>query len=990
MKHSESKLRHWQVQLEGFIRSGRKMMFILVVNLCQPIMRFITALCLGIVFGTICQGQNFNLGQLKDLKDQYAPELDLKEKLVNALDKTKDDYDEVSFNYAISFSDNAGLFEVREKYEKHRSILTQIITSEDEKKPLEKADQLNETGAILYASNKFNAARLAFSQALEIYIAEGETDDEPYALLQSNRALLFHSLGRYTKAEALSIEALKIRENKLFESAAHGVSLNNIGVLKKDLGLYGDAERTLEQALDIIGKKKGKESVDYSIVLNNQAMLFQVLGRYEEAEEKMETCLSIAEKTLKVKSGNYVKLKINLAILYKDMGRLDEAIKIYEEAIALKKKRLGTWHPDYAHLQRGLAAVYLKKGENEEVEKLLSKAASIYKRKFGEEHPAYASTISELGTLYRIENRLNEAEPLLNQALEVRSSIYGATHMSTVEAQENLALLKWQAGQISESAELYGDVITLTLDFVNHYFSTMSDQEKSRFWDQLHPRLDRFNSFVVANNHDRPELLTVMYNTHLQTKALLLNAHNKVKKAILSSGDDALIVKYNEWLDLREELSRLYTLSKDELKEEGIDLSEIERESNTLEKELTSGSDVFSKGYGRRTPISVSEIREVLTEGEAALEIVDLKHFDVRFTGEIYYAGLILHKNTQIPQIVLKTNGKELDSRYIKFYRNAIKYMETDDYSYPQFWGGLDKTLEGIKTVYCSLDGVYNQINMNTLRNPETKEYLIDNKDFVLVMNTKDVVALKKTPVKLNLSSTTLFGFPDYGSGLSVSEQRSGSALAALPGTKVEVNNIKKALQQYGYKSQVYLGESASEEHIKDTRASIIHIATHGFFLEDVSTESGTVFGIEVSKAQESALHRSGLMLSGAQKTILGKDVDHSSSNNGILTAYETMNLDLDKTDLIVLSACETGLGDVKVGEGVYGLQRAFQIAGAKSIIMSLWKVSDEATEALMTSFYKELAKTKNHRTAFLNAQKKLRARFDAPYYWGAFIMIGQ
>lgn len=953
-------------------------------------MRFVAAICIVILFGEISLAQNFNLGQLKDLKEQYAPDLDLKEKLVNALDKTKDDYDEVSFNYAISFSDNAGLFEVREKYEKHRAILTQIITSEDEKEPLEKAEQLSETGAILYASNKFNAARLAFSQALEIYVNEGETQDEPYALLQSNRALLFHSLGRYTKAESISNEALTIRENKLAESAAHGVSLNNSAVLKKDLGLYGEAEKTLEKSLDIIGKKKGKESVDYAIVLNNQAMLFQVLGRFEEAEKKMMTCLEIAEKTLKIKSGNYVKLKINLAILYKDMDRLDEAVKIYEEAISLKKKRLGTWHPDYAHLQRGLAAVYLKKGENDEVEKLLSKAASIYKRKFGEKHPAYASTISELGTLYRIEKKIDEAEPLLNQAFEVRSSIYGNTHMATVEAQENVALLKWQSGKISEAAELFENVIGQTLDFVDRYFSTMSDQEKSRFWDQLHPRLDRFNSFAVANYNDRSELLTLMYNTHLQTKALLLNAHNKVKKAILSSGDKALIAKYNDWLDLREELSRLYTLSKDELKEEGIDLAEIERESNSLEKELTSGSDVFSKGYGHASPITTLEIKKALSLSEAALEIVDLKHFDVSFTGDTYYACLVLDKNSASPKIVIKTNGKELDTRYIKFYRNAIKYKEVDNYSYPQYWGDLDGALKDIETVYCSLDGVYNQLNLNTLKNPYTGKHLIDSKNFILVMNTKDVVALKKTPVKLNLSSTTLFGFPDYGSGLSVSEQRSGSSLAALPGTKIEVNNIKKALQQYGYKSTVYLGETATEEHIKETKASIIHIATHGFFLEDVSNESGTVFGIEVSKAQESALHRSGLMLTGAQKTILGKDVDHSSSNNGILTAYETMNLDLAKTDLIVLSACETGLGDVKVGEGVYGLQRAFQIAGAKSIVMSLWKVSDEATEALMTSFYKELAKTKNHRTAFLNAQKSLRAKFEEPYYWGAFIMVGQ
>lgn len=202
---------------------------------------------------------------------------------------------------------------------------------------------------------------------------------------------------------------------------------------------------------------------------------------------------------------------------------------------------------------------------------------------------------------------------------------------------------------------------------------------------------------------------------------------------------------------------------------------------------------------------------------------------------------------------------------------------------------------------------------------------------------------------------------------------------------------IGKILKASAYKVNVLSQKTATEANLKMVKSpSILHIATHGYFLEDIETE-GSAFGINLENANNNPLLRSGLMLAGAAKTVDGTATpDLQNNDNGILTAYEAMNLDLSGTNLIVLSACETGLGDVKAGEGVYGLQRAFLVAGAEALIMSLWKVDDAATQQLMTSFYNNWIKLGNKQKAFKQAQLQLMTKYKEPYYWGAFVMVGQ
>jgi CHAT domain-containing protein len=299
-----------------------------------------------------------------------------------------------------------------------------------------------------------------------------------------------------------------------------------------------------------------------------------------------------------------------------------------------------------------------------------------------------------------------------------------------------------------------------------------------------------------------------------------------------------------------------------------------------------------------------------------------------------------------------------------------------DEQSYNYFWAPIETEVKGKKKIFISPDGVYNQVNLYTLKKTGA-DFLISQYDCILIGNAKDLLTVNTISATAG-KKAALIGDPDYGS-----DQK----LPPLPATKTEVDGINKMLKSSGYQVEEYTQQDATETNLKSTKEiSVLHIATHGFFFPDVEKASWPI-GVHADNAKDNVLLRSGLMLSGAvESDKINPTMD--STNNGIITSYEAMNLDLKGTRLVVLSACETGLGDVKAGEGVYGLQRAFLVAGADALIMSLWKVDDAATQQLMNNFYAIWVKGGDKQKAFKQAQQQLMTKYKEPYYWGAFVMM--
>ena len=894
-----------------------------------------------------------------------------KEILSNELYKTREKFDTTSFNYSVSFSDQSAQFEDKEKFDDVKNAASIYLEKDKTKTVLEEAREHLDVGEMYYATNGFRLAEVSFITAAGLLELNGYQTHAMYPRVLADMGMLYNGMGRYGLAMEFTDRALKAREEQRgTESVDYAASLNNLAVLNKNMGNFNEAEKEFAQTAEINQKVSGNESMAYAITLNNRGVLYQTLGRYDEAEKDMKQCLEIASKDKNIKPTQLARFQTNVGLLYQQEGKYEEADAIYQKVLdAMTRNPLVSKrsNPDYAHMLEIKASLYLETGKNDEVEKLLLEAMDIYERKFGASFSGYGLVKAQLGSLYRRTGRVNDAESNLNTAESVLAGSYGTRHPHYVEVTTELALLKWQQGKAKEANELFQKSLNQSMVFVGKYFAPMSDVEKAAFWKTLRPRFEKYYAFAADAGTGNTEILTKVVNYRLATKAMLLSSTTKVKNNILNNSDQELIKTYNAWIDNKRQLALYYSMSKEDLANQQVNTDSLEQATNQLEKELSEKSGIFNEAYGSETPI-LADVQKKLKPGEAAVELIRIG-YSLDNTGCKYMALMVFPDKVKMAAL---PNGDQLEERYFKYYRNAIRLKREDNYSYDQYWKPIESEMAGIKKIYLSSDGVYNQLTVNSLKDA-SGAYVLDK---VQVLNITSLRSLTepKTPGG-SAKTALLLGNPAYGS----------SEIDPLPGTGKEIVAISGILKIGGYRTSVYQGGTATEKAIKEAKSpKLMHIATHGFFVKDVQNDNSQVFSVPLNNINENVLLRSGLLLANA-----GKAESNMGADNGILTAYEAMNLDLANTDLVVLSACETGLGDIMAGEGVYGLQRSFEVAGAKAVIMSLWKVDDTATQLLMTSFYKNWITTKDKVKSFGMAQKALKAKYPEPYYWGAFVLLG-
>ncbi len=936
-------------------------------------MKWLTLLFLTVFYSLPAQ---INLGDYvknkaldaKDKAKDFAHD-----KLVDKLEKQRQQFDESNFNYAICFTENSGAFESEEK----GSAIGQLALNADqaiqkESKSVEQRAYTNlRNGELMMAGHKYHLAEKSFLLAQFLYQSEGLQQTVNYAQTLSNLGLLYQTTGRFTKALNYHEKALAIRTT-LNNEGLVAVSENNLGVAYKESGQYYQATQYLIQAR----ARSGSDKLALALIKNNLAMIELDLNNFKSAEKLMKEALTIAETLLKKDAANYIKLQINYATILKQQKKFSEAEALYKNAIAIKEKKLGV-HPDLATLKIGLAQLYLEMGKSADAGQLLEDAVAINKKKLGETHPATLSALGIIGNYYRQNGQASKALEIHQTVAEKRKTLYGEAHPLYIQSLEDLALSQFKNEKTNESLFNYQVVMKQTLSFIKTTFKSLNEAEKSDYWNRTAVRINNYNGLVLAQALTTPSLVNNAYTILLQTRGFLMDGSSRLRHRILSSNDTLLSALYKEWLSTMEQINHAYELSKDEVKQEQINLDSLTQRAGLLERQLSLQSNEFKNQKEQSLP-GTDQIKSALSAGEACVDIVLVRPSELNKSA-VYY-GFVLTPFTL--KLYTLGDGSAIDNAIITFRQKATA-GQTEQEAWKTVWKNLDAPLKGTTKLFVCPDGLYHPLSLPALRDP-AGSYLADKHTIVLTGNTHDVPAIKQREKnKTKPLNAYIFANPKFGSA---------SLVEQLPGAEAEAAAISKILLASGIPVVQFKGERATEKVVKGLKSpSLLHVATHGYFLDDVSqVESQKLVGIELEAATENPLLRSGLLFAGCENVF---DPDYHPADkeeNGVLTAFEAMRLNLDETQLVVLSACETGLGKVRQGEGVYGLQRSMMVAGAKNLLVSLWPVSDEATNLLMTTFYSAYLKSGVIGQAYNDAMKTIRKAYPQPFYWGAFVLISR
>jgi CHAT domain-containing protein len=812
--------------------------------------------------------------------------------------------------------------------------------------------------------------------------------------INANEALaeLYFEVGKYDNAEDILIESILIKGDKLGENSPELINAYALlGQIYLVQGKLIEAEKLIGKSVDISKQTYGKHALRY---LERKILLGDIYYKMGDSDRSVEIYNSVISEYESKFGDNY----LNLAdlLIRKSRVQLNTSATIaslmndLNRANTIITTNVNDHHPMIAEVTELKAMVYIREKNFDQALIQLQAANLIYSSTYGDNHFKTADNQVNIATLYYKKGSYVNALSFYNRALGIYKKIFSDSHPKYVSTLSKIGRTYYAQKNYKRAAETLRQSTQMYLSYISDYFPSLSEMEKDNYWSSIQGDFELFNSLALNYYKNDDAIIGEMYNNRLATKAILLNSSLKLKKRILNYGSPELISKYTGWLSKKDSLLVAQGMNKNTLDSLNINIAEMRSEINTIEKELSESAEGFSRNYENKA-VDWSMVQNKLAPNESAMEIIRFNYFDTEFTDSVIYVGLFVDKETKNnPEIIILPNGNDLENKYFSYYQNAVKQKTKDTKSYANYWEYFDSKLRGKNKIYFSGDGVYNQLNPETFKNFDGA-YLMDSYTFYFISNTRDIVDQAQSDKPLYTNTTAvMFGNPKFETTITGHSKNSITPLDALPGAELEVNLLDSFLVQSNWTTENYVGIEATETKLKEVVSPrILHIATHGFFMADEHHKNQTELVGTEQQTTTNPLLRSGLLFTGAAPLLATENVYQFNQTDGVLTAFEAMNLNLDQTEIVFLSACETGRGEVKSGEGVYGLQRSFIVAGAQNVVMTLFKVDDAVTQKLVTLFYTEWIKTGDKRTAFNNAKKTILEEYKDPIYWGSFIMVG-
>ncbi|MCE7862227.1 MAG: CHAT domain-containing protein [Bacteroidetes bacterium CHB5] len=603
----------------------------------------------------------------------------------------------------------------------------------------------------------------------------------------------------------------------------------------------------------------------------------------------------------------------------------------------------------------------------------------------------YATGLIDQAIFAQLTGNFSEAERYYTEAFKLITSLAGYKFVgASAEAWRQAYLpvylnLQVQKSNLTYAYEESTKLLLSEEELLKKNFQFFSEAEKKEFFKGYSKKLDEYYSLLLLMTERGDDRVGEILNKVIQTKGLILDATREQERQLRRLNDRVALAQLKEIRRLRDKLAAFYQVNQkspspainDSINRLSVRVADLEQ---ALNRKL--GASELLK------PVPWQQVQSKLKKGEVYLEIVRVQRTHFTFDKpKVQYWAFVIKPGESKPGFFQIGEGDAFEIRSFRNYQNRVRTQVEDTDSYNTYWLKISEQLKGVHTAILSADGVYHILNPVTLQNPATQKFVLDEIEVKRVSTGRDL--LTTTPEIETGKSIVLVGNPQFDMSRKQGNNRYRSneivpvetsettraGISALPGTKKEVELIRIKAAESGFKTELLTALEANESNVKKLKnPAVLHLATHGQF-------------DQLSKAD--TYLKSKLILAGAADREPLSVSDYELYEDGFLTAYEVTQLDLPETRLVVLSACETGLGEIQSGEGVWGLQRAFQLAGARSVMGSLWKISDEATVTFMEAFYKNYLTTANISEAYQQAMQTTRVVYPQPYYWGAFILIG-
>ena len=879
------------------------------------------------------------------------------------------------------------------------------------------ANSFNSLGTYYYENCDYNKAIKVIEEACSIFEQINENKNYGYARALSNLAFCKHALDLTYDAIEIEKKALKIRRSNN-DSIEIASSLNNLGTYYQSIENSKEAIKYSKEALEINERCNNTYSNLQTLILDQLSQSYHYIGDYSSSILYGERSLNITKEIYGEEHIRFINVLGNLGIYYWSIGNNQKFEDYSMKALHLSKKVLGSLHPTYAAALGTNAIIMLINGNIEKAFNMTQEAIDIYKYNSLENTLPCRIFMTHLIDHQIIQKKYDEAIENIFQLLPqekeqpinyihlllslIKCYEFKNDYIKALEySREHLSIIKDTKSNISETyaygLEIQRNILTklnLESEVINNYieqFQCLSlysynnvllftENEKYKWWENINRFIQDMASFSSKTNNN--ELIYNLYQSVLLSKGILLNSNKKIYERLTINQSTNLTTKLNSLKKQKQYLNQNLFVNR-------ISSVELIDNINTIEREILQElKPNFS--HIENYNVKVSDVISELDNNEIAIEFCNID--------SINHIALLLKKDWNCPKII---------------YLNFNNSNDKDHYNI--IWKPIEEYISPGDNIYFSASGILHQIPIESLPIGDGK-IMSDVYNIHRLSSTRELVKEKK---EVKYTKAALYGGLNYDmtDNELLVENRTYSKNASeeyfvsrglledsirgykwdnLSNTLQEVDYISDLMKKNQITTQTYKGNKGNEESFKALSGheyNIIHLATHGFFYPDEEAKEKDYFKpmllndhYRMYNEVDMSMWRSGLVMSGGNRAWKG-DTIPDTVEDGILKAQEIGDLDLRGADLVVLSACNTGQGEV-TGEGVFGLQRAFKMAGAQTIIMSLTPVDDQTTMAMMNKFYTNLFSGQSKHDAFYNAQRYIRSVKPDPKYWMGWIML--